>query len=120
MLNFTDLPDEKRYVFITLWTKVRKYQVPAGFPTLEKLPAYVYHLELKYQLLNYIGDNSALRAELGRVKLLISQTAKDAYEAVKEFDGRAVKDMARWIAKAEADYDRCNSDYNELKESANE
>ena len=120
MINFTDLPDKKRYVFITLWTKARKYQVSAGLPTLEELPLYVYHLEMKNQLLNYIGDNSALRAELGRVRPLISQTAKNAYEAVKEFDGRAVKDMARWIAKAEADYDRCLRDYNELKESINE
>lgn len=117
MINFADLPDKKRYVFVALWTKTRKYRVPAGFPTLEELPAYVYHLELKNQLLNYIGDNSVLRAELGRVRLLISQTAKNAYEAVNEFDGRAVKDMARWIAKAERDYDYCLRDYNELKES---
>ena len=120
MINFADLPDKKRYVFITLWIKARKYQVSAGLPTLEELPLYVYHLEMKIQLLNYIGDNSALMADIGRTKLLITQRAKDFkgnYEAVKEFDGRAVKDVARWIAKAERDYDYCLRDYNELKES---
>lgn len=123
MINFTDLPDKKRYVFITLWTKARKYQVPAGFPTLEELPAYVYHLGLKIQLLNYIGDVSALKPEIERVRLLISQTTKaykGAYEAVKDFDARAVKDMAKWISKAEADYDYCYRDYNELKGLTNE
>lgn len=120
MINFADLPDKKRYVFVALWTKARKYRVPAGFPTVEELPSYVYHLELKNQLLNYIGDPSALLADAMRVKPLISQTAKDAYEAVKEFDARAVRDMAKWISKAEADYDRCYRDYNELKDSTNE
>ena len=121
MINFTDLPDKKRYVFVALWTKTRKYSVRAGFPTAEDLPLYVYHLELRAQLLKYVGDASALNGEIGRVELLISQTkALNNYEAIKDFDSRAVKDMAKWISKAEADYDYCYRDYNELKESTNE
>lgn len=122
MINFTDLPDKKRYVFVALWTKTHKYRGRVPLMKTEELPKYVYYLELKLQLLKYIGDTSALRTEIERTKWSITENNYicGLYEAVKDFDSRAVKDMAKWISKAEADYDYCYSDYNELKESSNE